>query len=480
MARKGGELTHDGAIIINGALDLTEKVLGDMNIHGQEAGSVLLMVAVAESGRSHTHIHTTRVRKRKSRCIHKRLSFKTNTICRFQMNEAMKLLFDSNSNSEIQQLEDQTTASSEQGLLDSGNKRGKFSEQSLSSSPGTSGTVYRILCPSRKIVSVLGKGGEIIKALREDTQAKITVAESVPGLEERVVMVYIYDTIVADDLLGGTHNAHGSEIAVVECLLVPNNKVRCIIGNKGDVITRLRSETGASKRVMPTDLLPTCAMSTNELVQILAAPAIAKRAMHVISTLLHQNPQKDKAPAVGRQGMFRPGPTSYNFPPTNLMRPGPGSNGHGALPPWMREYATKPPRFRHDGFNGFNSGPPAVTPGQDPPMDFSMKIRCSSTKIRVVIGTAGSNVRQLQQETRTNIHVGDAYVESVERVICVVVLLAATLAVGAFVSYLTSRDSSLDQAAIGQRTGDSRGFAFDHYKYADEAQKAFEKLDGEN
>ncbi|GJT90608.1 hypothetical protein Tco_1079453 [Tanacetum coccineum] len=63
------------------------------------SGSVLLMVAVAESGKSHTHIHRTRVRKRKSTCIHKRPSFKTNTICRFQMNEAMKLLFDSNSNS---------------------------------------------------------------------------------------------------------------------------------------------------------------------------------------------------------------------------------------------------------------------------------------------------------------------------------------------------------------------------------------------
>nr|GFA64194.1 KH domain-containing protein [Tanacetum cinerariifolium] len=171
-----------------------------------------------------------------------------------------------------------------------GNKRGRFGEQSLSSSPGTSETVYRILCPSRKIGSVLGKGGEIIKALREDTQAKITVAESVPGSEERVVMIS-------------------------------------------------------------------------------AAPAVAKRALHVISTLLHQNPRKDKALAVGGQGMLRPGLASDNFPPTNLMRPGRGSNGHA--------------------------------------------------KIGAVIGTAGSNVRQLQQETGTNIHVGDASIESDERVICV-------------------------------------------------------------
>ena len=149
--------------------------------------------------------------------------------------------------------------------------------------------------------------------------------------------------------------------------------------------------------------------------QISAAPAVAKRALHVISTLLHQNPRKDKAPTAGGQGMFRPGPTNDNFPPTNLMRPGRGSNGHGApLLPWLSEYATEPPRFRHDGFNDFNDGPPAVTQGQDPPMDFSMKILCSSAKIGAVIGTAGSNVRQLQQETRTNIYVGDASADSDE------------------------------------------------------------------
>nr|GEV82843.1 ATP-dependent 6-phosphofructokinase 6-like isoform X2 [Tanacetum cinerariifolium] len=112
---------------------------------------------------------------------------------------------------------------------------------------------------------------------------------------------------------------------------------------------------------MPTDQPPACAMSTDELMS--AAPAVSKRVMHVISILLHQNPRKDKAPAVG--------------------------------------------------------GPPAVIPGQDPPMDFSMKIMCSLAKIRAVIGTTRSTVSQMQQETGTNIHVCDASIELNELVICV-------------------------------------------------------------
>ncbi|CAL9055641.1 unnamed protein product, partial [Musa banksii] len=53
-------------------------------------------------------------------------------------------------------------------------------------------TIYRILSPVKKIGSVLGKGGEIINALRGVTHAKIRVADAVPGAEERVVMIFCY------------------------------------------------------------------------------------------------------------------------------------------------------------------------------------------------------------------------------------------------------------------------------------------------
>ena len=187
-----------------------------------------------------------------------------------------------------------------------GNKRGKFSDQSSESSHASE-TVYRILCQSKKIGSVIGKGGGIVKALREETQAKITVADSVPGSEERVIMVYspstkkavrnntsdnhedgvgaeknvelhcaaqdallkVHDKIVEEDIVGGTEDGDGNEIVVFARLLVPNNTVGCLLGKKGDVIQRLRSETGASIRVLPADQLPACAMSTDELVQVI-------------------------------------------------------------------------------------------------------------------------------------------------------------------------------------------------------------------
>lgn len=194
-----------------------------------------------------------------------------------------------------------------------GNKKGKWNGSSHEQSSGHSNateTVYRILCQSKKIGSVIGKGGRIVKALRDETRSKITVAESVPRSDERVIIVYsnsnkiprkhsnnnseedlatdkeeddlmephcaaqdalmkVHDRIIEEDLVGGADNEDGNDIIVTARLLVPDNMVGCVLGKKGDVIQRLRSETGASIRVLPSDHLPTCAMSTDELVQVM-------------------------------------------------------------------------------------------------------------------------------------------------------------------------------------------------------------------
>lgn len=190
------------------------------------------------------------------------------------------------------------------------NKRGRWNNSSHEQSFGNSqvaDTVYRILCPSKKIGGVIGKGGGIVKALREETQAKITVADSVPGSDERVIIIYsaptknpkehdsnedpemeeeqdhmephcpaqdalmkVHERIIEEDLFGGTEFEDDNENTVVTArLLVPNNMVGCLLGKRGDVIQRLRSETGANIRVLPAEHLPTCAMSSDELVQVI-------------------------------------------------------------------------------------------------------------------------------------------------------------------------------------------------------------------
>ncbi|XP_031397558.1 KH domain-containing protein HEN4-like isoform X1 [Punica granatum] len=320
-------------------------------------------------------------------------------------------------------------------------------------------TVYRILCPSNKIGSVIGKAGGVIKALRDETHAKITVSDAVPGSDERVIIIYsspttilkkqngdeegsgaeneerdmepycaaqdallkVHDRILEEDLFGGmTFDDDNDSSDVTIRLLVPSNMVGCLLGRKGDVIQTLRKETGAGIRVLPSQHLPTCAMSTDELVQITGKPDVAKRALYEVSMRLHQNPRKDQQ-LLNRSmlrtghGLHHPGGPMPNVPPLGSpMWTGRNSDPYGMRPtPWMGEHGQRPSGFVKGGYDDVPPGPVGE------PSEFSLKILCSGEKIRGVIGRGGCNVKQLEQETGASIHVEDASNEDDERVILV-------------------------------------------------------------
>ncbi|GMI76996.1 hypothetical protein HRI_001368900 [Hibiscus trionum] len=320
---------------------------------------------------------------------------------------------------------------------------------SLNLNPGD--TLYRVLCPSRKIGGVIGKGGNIVKALRQTTRAKITVGDSVLGCDERVIVIYsssmkvkehnsdedsggenekevvvlvamepccaaqdallkVHDRIVEEELGGMVSDDDNANTVVTARLLVPNNMVGCLLGRGGDVIQRLRSGTGATIRVLPADHLPACAMATDELVQISGKRDVTKRALYEVSNLLHQNPRKDLSFPVSHAGQNFP-PSA--LPPKNSMWSHRNFSPRDSPPmPWMGPHGN---RLSGTGPGSFSSIPPAC--GAEASAEFSMKILCPAGKIGGVIGKGGFNVKQLQQETGAGIHVEDASTGSDERVI---------------------------------------------------------------
>ncbi|XP_057809585.1 RNA-binding KH domain-containing protein RCF3-like [Salvia miltiorrhiza] len=320
--------------------------------------------------------------------------------------------------------------------------REEFSENFHSSD-----TVYRILCQSKKIGSVIGKGGNIVKALREETEAKITVSDSVIGSDERVILICspsdkqakrqtacndrqverdvvephcaaqdallkVHDRIIEEDL-GGPEKNNRSETVVSARLLVSNNLVGCLLGRKGDVIQRLRSETGANIRVLPADHLPACATSNDELVQISGKPAVVKKALYEISTLLHQNPWKDK-PSLSYPTNYAGQEFHPSGPPMRAMLP--PENPHW-LEHTMDAHRMHPMPFK-GGYGLLPEDLDGVAPhDREAPCEFTIKILCSAERIGSVIGKGGSNVKQLEQETGASIHVENASKESDERVI---------------------------------------------------------------
>lgn len=144
-----------------------------------------------------------------------------------------------------------------------------------------------------------------------------------------------------------------------------------------------------------------------------------KKALYEISTLLHQNPRKDKPPLsyhtpYASQG-FRPsGPPMRNMlPPGNSTWLERTTDAHRMQPmPFKGGYGIQPSALGPDDFDG-------GTPPHDREAlsEFTIKILCSAEKIGGVIGKGGSNVKQLEQETGASIHVENVSKESDERVI---------------------------------------------------------------
>ncbi|KAL2896126.1 KH domain-containing protein HEN4 [Bienertia sinuspersici] len=147
-------------------------------------------------------------------------------------------------------------------------------------------------------------------------------------------------------------------------------------------------------------------------------PMILKKALYEVSTLLHENPRKEKAlnfapPSRGPE-FHAMGPPLPNLPPSRGVDPmwSPRDpSRHMPPPPWMDDYR------RNSGLNPAAFEEDLTRAGVEPSGEFSMKILCLVSKIGGVIGKGGINVRQLQQDTGTTIHVEDASAHSEERVI---------------------------------------------------------------
>ncbi|KAF5457128.1 hypothetical protein F2P56_021257 [Juglans regia] len=283
-------------------------------------------------------------------------------------------------------------------------------------------TVYRYLCPVKKIGSVIGRGGDIVKQLRTDTKSKIKIGETVPGCDERVVTIYsssdetnafedsgdyvcpaqealfkVHDRVVAEDSHGDEESDGGQQVTAR--LLVPSDQIGCIIGKGGQIVQNIRSDTGAQIRILKDEHLPPCAMSSDELVQVSGESLVVKKALHQIASRLHDNPSRSQhlltstAPNMYASGGSLMGPTSgapiVGIAP--LMGPYGGSY-KGDTGDWSRSLYSAP---RDEASS----------------KEFSLRLVCPTGNIGGVIGKGGVIINQIRQDSGAAIKVDSSTAE---------------------------------------------------------------------
>ncbi|KAJ6860780.1 RNA-binding KH domain-containing protein RCF3 isoform X2 [Populus alba x Populus x berolinensis] len=282
-------------------------------------------------------------------------------------------------------------------------------------------TVYRYLCPARKIGSIIGRGGEIIKQLRIDTKSKIRVGETVPGCEERVVTIYspsdetneyedsgnyispaqdalfrVHDKVIAEDLQV-EDDSEGSP-QVTAKLLVPSDQIGCIIGKGGQIVQNIRSETGAVIRILKDEHLPPCALSSDELVQISGEAAVLKKALYQIASRLHDNPSRSQHLLVSAV------PNVYSSV-GSLVGPSAAAPIVG-IAPLMGPYGG----FKADAGDWSRSLYSAPR-DELASKEFSLRVVCPTANIGAVIGKGGTIINQIRQESGATIKVDSSVAE---------------------------------------------------------------------
>ncbi|KAL5123640.1 Flowering locus K y domain [Glycine soja] len=329
--------------------------------------------------------------------------------------------------------------------------------------PGWPGeNVFRMLVPVQKVGSIIGRKGEFIRKITEETKARIKILDGPPGTAERAILVArsVHSLVMvsakeepdrsippAVDGLLRVHkqvvnvdphpadSASGAGRPVVTRLLVADTQAGSLIGKQGSTIKSFQDATGCNIRILGSEHLPVFALRDDSVVEIQGESSGVHKAVELVAIHLRKFLVDRSIVVVFETQMQRPdvrvnqnvppGPPHQPWgPPQGFQAPGPGSGGGPAFPP--------NPQYMPPSHNYDNYYPPADLPPMDKHLhqgpapayvrDASMGIHSSSaqpqqsvvTKVTqhmqiplsyadAVIGASGANISYIRRASGASI-----------------------------------------------------------------------------
>ncbi|KAF7817816.1 flowering locus K homology domain [Senna tora] len=173
--------------------------------------------------------------------------------------------------------------------------------------PGWPGeSVFRMLVPAHKVGGIIGRKGEFIKKIVEETRARIKILDGPPGTSDRAVMVSAKEEPdsslppavdgllrVHKRLIDGleTESSHaplgvGGKISTR--LLVPASQAGSLIGKQGGTVKSIQEESNCIVRVLGAEDLPLFALQDDRVVEVVGDPAGVLKAVELIASHLRK------------------------------------------------------------------------------------------------------------------------------------------------------------------------------------------------
>ncbi|EPS74356.1 hypothetical protein M569_00398, partial [Genlisea aurea] len=154
--------------------------------------------------------------------------------------------------------------------------------------PGWPGfTVFRVVVPVLKVGSIIGRKGDLIKKMVEETRARVRVLDGPNTSPDRIVLISGKEEpdAVLPPAMDATFRIfkringlpENEDVKVSDAaagsfcsirFLVPSTQAVSLIGKQGVVIKAIQENTGASVRVLSSDELPVYADSDERIIEL--------------------------------------------------------------------------------------------------------------------------------------------------------------------------------------------------------------------
>ncbi|KAK3129800.1 hypothetical protein QOZ80_6BG0484890 [Eleusine coracana subsp. coracana] len=155
--------------------------------------------------------------------------------------------------------------------------------------------VFRILCPNDKANSLIGTHDGLIEMLQTDVGVDVRLTEIISGSDERVVIITSregpdHELFPAQEALLHiqTHIVDlgpDKDNIITTRLLVPSSEIACFEGRDGS-LSDIQRQTSANIQILPREDLPSCALESDELIQIVGEIRAARNALMQVTMKL--------------------------------------------------------------------------------------------------------------------------------------------------------------------------------------------------
>ncbi|XP_033873949.1 poly(rC)-binding protein 3 isoform X4 [Acipenser ruthenus] len=275
----------------------------------------------------------------------------------------------------------------------------------------------RLLMHGKEVGSIIGKKGETVKKMREESGARINISEG--NCPERIVTItgptdaiFKAFAMIAykfeEDIINSMSNSPAtSKPPVTLRLVVPASQCGSLIGKGGSKIKEIRESTGAQVQVAG-DMLPN---STERAVTISGTPDAIIQCVKQICVVMLESPPK------GATIPYRPKPAS-----TPVIFSGGQAytiQGQYAIPHPDQLTKLHQLAMQQTPFTPLGQTTPAF-PGMDAnPQASTHELTIPNDLIGCIIGRQGTKINEIRQMSGAQIKIANAMEGSAERQISI-------------------------------------------------------------